>query len=60
MFISMICSLVLMCACMHVCCCVAHTEVVTDDEDGLQHMGVAGPIGVDHKKRRGLRRLFGR
>ncbi|PVD33441.1 hypothetical protein C0Q70_04697 [Pomacea canaliculata] len=38
----------------------AHTEVVTDDEDGLQHMGVAGPIGVDHKKRRGLRRLFGR
>ncbi|XP_025088369.1 liprin-beta-1-like isoform X2 [Pomacea canaliculata] len=39
---------------------LAHTEVVTDDEDGLQHMGVAGPIGVDHKKRRGLRRLFGR
>nr|KAG5700320.1 hypothetical protein BaRGS_002666 [Batillaria attramentaria] len=38
----------------------AHTEVVTDDEDGLQHMGVSGSSHPDHKKRRGLRRLFGK
>ncbi|KAK7487843.1 hypothetical protein BaRGS_00020890 [Batillaria attramentaria] len=39
---------------------LAHTEVVTDDEDGLQHMGVSGSSHPDHKKRRGLRRLFGK
>ncbi|CAL1547274.1 unnamed protein product [Lymnaea stagnalis] len=36
---------------------LAHTEVVTDDEDGLQH------YGHDHreyKKKRGLLRLFGK
>ncbi|KAL8589242.1 hypothetical protein ACOMHN_017043 [Nucella lapillus] len=39
---------------------LAHTEVVTDDEDGLQHRGVVGPAHHDPKKRRGLRRLFGK
>ena len=37
----------------------ANTEVVTDDEDGLQHMGNS-PSPQEHKKRRGLRRLFGK
>ncbi|ESO97959.1 hypothetical protein LOTGIDRAFT_182014, partial [Lottia gigantea] len=37
---------------------LAHSEVVTDDEDGLQHFGTNG---VHHeKKRRGLRKLFGK
>lgn len=35
----------------------ANTEVVTDDEDGLQHYGHSHG---DHKKKRGLRRLFGK
>lgn len=43
----------------------AQTEVVTDDEDGLQHYnGQSGSSGSsghqEHKKKRGLRRLFGR
>ncbi|XP_046369102.1 liprin-beta-2-like isoform X4 [Haliotis rufescens] len=37
----------------------AHTEVVTDDEDGLQHLGHGGNMAHD-KKKRGLRRLFGK
>ncbi|XP_067654644.1 liprin-beta-1-like isoform X2 [Haliotis asinina] len=37
----------------------AHTEVVTDDEDGLQHLGHGSNIAHD-KKKRGLRRLFGK
>jgi len=36
---------------------LANTEVVTDDEDGLQHYGHSHG---DHKKKRGLRRLFGK
>ncbi|XP_005099772.1 liprin-beta-1 isoform X2 [Aplysia californica] len=36
---------------------LANTEVVTDDEDGLQHYGHAHG---EYKKKRGLRRLFGR
>ena len=53
---------------MYLCLCVcvsAQTEVVTDDEDGLQHYngqgGASGSSGhQEHKKKRGLRRLFGR
>ena len=49
-------------SCVLLCLCgtAAHTEVVTDDEDGLQHMGVPGAMHQDHKKRRGLRRFFGK
>ncbi|GFO30402.1 liprin-beta-1, partial [Plakobranchus ocellatus] len=41
---------------------LAQTEVVTDDEDGLQHYNGQGSSGGHHeyKKKRGLRRLFGR
>ncbi|XP_055957605.1 liprin-beta-1-like isoform X4 [Patella vulgata] len=37
---------------------LAHSEVVTDDEDGLQHFGTNGIH--QEKKRRGLRKLFGK
>ncbi|GFR70337.1 liprin-beta-1 [Elysia marginata] len=45
--------------------CSAQTEVVTDDEDGLQHYNgqSRGSSSGEHhqqKKKRGLRRLFGR
>ncbi|XP_059175562.1 liprin-beta-1-like isoform X3 [Physella acuta] len=36
---------------------LAHTEVVTDDEDGLQHYG---HDPREYKKKRGLLRLFGK
>ncbi|XP_076450431.1 liprin-beta-1-like isoform X3 [Babylonia areolata] len=39
---------------------LAHTEVVTDDEDGLHHRGLGSSANHDPKKRRGLRRLFGK
>ena len=51
---------VMLTSCLFLCGTIAHTEVVTDDEDGLQHMGVPGAMHPDHKKRRGLRRLFGK
>lgn len=36
----------------------ANTEVVTDDEDGLQHVGTTRPPDV--KKKKGIRGLFGK
>lgn len=39
----------------------AQTEVVTDDEDGLQHLsGIAGGMPMDAKKKSGLRRFLGK
>ncbi|CAG2209020.1 Liprin-beta-2,Kazrin,Liprin-beta-1 [Mytilus edulis] len=39
----------------------AQTEVVTDDEDGLQHLsGIAGGMPIDAKKKSGLRRFLGK
>lgn len=39
----------------------AQTEVITDDEDGLQHLsGIAGGIPMDAKKKSGLRRFLGK
>lgn len=38
----------------------AHTEVVTDDEDGLQHVGMASDIPSEVKKKKGLKRFFGK
>ncbi|KAK3581545.1 hypothetical protein CHS0354_031887 [Potamilus streckersoni] len=38
----------------------AHTEVATDDEDGLQHRGTTGMTHPDIKKKKGLRRFFGK
>nr|XP_022303538.1 liprin-beta-1-like isoform X5 [Crassostrea virginica] len=37
---------------------LANTEVVTDDEDGLQHVGTTRPPDV--KKKKGIRGLFGK
>ncbi|XP_062591155.1 liprin-beta-1-like isoform X2 [Saccostrea cucullata] len=37
---------------------LANTEVVTDDEDGLQHVGTSRPPDV--KKKKGIRGLFGK
>ena len=40
---------------------LAQTEVITDDEDGLQHLsGIAGGIPMDAKKKSGLRRFLGK
>ncbi|XP_052067412.1 liprin-beta-1-like isoform X3 [Mytilus californianus] len=40
---------------------LAQTEVVTDDEDGLQHLsGIAGGMPIDAKKKSGLRRFLGK
>ncbi|XP_033753003.1 liprin-beta-1-like isoform X3 [Pecten maximus] len=39
---------------------LAHTEVVTDDEDGLQHVGMASDIPSEVKKKKGLKRFFGK
>ncbi|XP_076115630.1 liprin-beta-1-like isoform X3 [Mytilus galloprovincialis] len=39
----------------------SQTEVVTDDEDGLQHLsGIAGGMPIDAKKKSGLRRFLGK
>ncbi|XP_048780040.1 liprin-beta-1-like isoform X2 [Ostrea edulis] len=37
---------------------LANTEIVTDDEDGLQHVGSSRPPDV--KKKKGIRGLFGK
>lgn len=37
---------------------IANTEVVTDDEDGLQHVGTSRPPDV--KKKKGILGLFGK
>lgn len=37
---------------------IANTEVVTDDEDGLQHVGSSRPPDV--KKKKGILGLFGK
>ncbi|KAL5007504.1 hypothetical protein ScPMuIL_016310 [Solemya velum] len=39
---------------------LAHTEVVTDDEDGLQHIDSTLSSTQDGKKKKGLRKFFGR
>ncbi|KAJ8299004.1 hypothetical protein KUTeg_023064 [Tegillarca granosa] len=38
----------------------AHTEVVTDDEDGLQHIGMAAGSPLEVKKKKGLKKFFGK
>ncbi|XP_041366133.1 liprin-beta-1-like isoform X3 [Gigantopelta aegis] len=38
----------------------AHTEVVTDDEDGLLHMGHQSGSSHEGKKKKGIKRFFGK
>ncbi|KAJ8299008.1 hypothetical protein KUTeg_023068 [Tegillarca granosa] len=38
----------------------AHTEVVTDDEDGLQHIGMTAGSPLEVKKKKGLKKFFGK
>ena len=43
-----------------VCFVSAHTEVMTDDEDGLLHMGHQAGSGHEGKKKKGIKRFFGK
>ena len=60
-----VCVCVRVCVCVCVCVCMhvtptAHTEMLADDEDGLQQVETGNAVQQDPRKLSGLRKLFGK